>query len=178
MSGGMQVPRVVLLFGSEVESEKTAALASESSQLALLLAHATGRVDVSVISLGHSRTITGTAEHVRLDESGLSITDRVLATVGAFSVRRWCASFPLGRLFNTLGPVDQGRVFWRTVRNNSSAMRLLKSATVVIATDAATTKTAWLAVHRRWVDDAFYDQRTASVGISWQLPATDNYSHG
>ena len=49
-------------------------------------------------------------------------------------------------------------------------MRLLRAADVVIAADPAGVKTAWLAVHRRWVGEALYDHRSASVGTSWQLP--------
>ena len=163
--------QIVLLFGSEVDAERPASLASESSQLTLLLKGATGPVEFSVISLGLSREIEGTSEHIRLDESGRSFLDRLLAAVGAFALRTRFAAFPLGRLLNSLGPVDQNRVFWRAVKRHPGAMQLLKSVNVAIATDLAATKTAWLAVHRRWVDDAFYDHRSASVGISWQLPS-------
>lgn len=161
--------RIVLLFGSGIDAERSAALTSESSQLTLLLRSATGPVEVSVISLGLSRTIGGTSEHIRLDDSEQSFTDRLLTAFGAIALRTRFASFPLGRLLNSLGPVDQGRVFWRTVKRHPEAMRLLKSANCAIATDLAATKTAWLAANRGWVDEAYYDRRSASVEISLQL---------
>jgi len=165
--------RVVLLFGSGSDSENSVALASESSRLVSLLEEATGPIDVRVISLGLSRLIAGTSEHVRLDESGRSRTDNLLTAVGAFALRKRLAAFPIGRLLNSIGPVDQGRVFSRTVRRNSDAMRLLRSADVVIAADLIATKVAWLAVHRGWVDNAYFDRRSASVGIGWQLPSAE-----
>jgi len=168
--------RVVLLFGSGGNTTESTALASESSRLASLLDTATGPVEVSVISLGLSRTITGLAEHIRLDESGRSTADGLLTAVGAFALRTFLASYPAGRLLNSLGPVDPSRVFWRAVKRQPAAMRCLASADVVIATDAATTKTAWLAVHRGWVDDAYLDHRSASVGLGWQLPAVEKPS--
>jgi FAD/FMN-containing dehydrogenase len=165
--------RIVLLFGSGIDAERSTALASEDSQLAVILRSATEPVDVSVISLGLSRMIAGTSEHLRLDGSGRSPTDRLLAAVGASAVKARFSAFPLGRLLNSLGPVDPGRIFWRTVRRNPDAMRLLRDADIAIAADLAATKTAWLAVHRGWVGDALYDHRSASVGISLRLPSVD-----
>jgi len=169
----MITQRIVLLFGSGSDAETSAALASESSQLAVLLQGATGPVEVSVISLGLSRKIAGTAEHIRLDDSRSGLADRLLTAVGAFALRRWLATFPLGRLLNSLGPVDPGRVFSRAARRHPEAMQLLHSANVAIATDVPSTKLGWLAVHRGWVDDAFFDHRSASVGVSWQLPSVN-----
>lgn len=169
----MNARRIVLLFGPGADAEKSGALPSESSQLALLLSDTTDPLDVSIISLGQSRTISGTSEHIRLDESGRSVTDRILASAGAFALKSWLAKFPIGRLLNSLGPVDSNRVFWRAVRRHPDAMRLLRSADVAIATDLTATKTAWIAVHRGWVDDAFYDRRSASLGVSWELPEVD-----
>lgn len=162
--------RIVLLFGSGIDSQTSAALSSESSQLAVLLHGATEPVEVGVISLGLSRGIPGASEHIRLDESGRRVTDKVLTFVGAVALKRWFATFPIGRLLNSLGPVDQGRVFSRTVRRHPAAMRLLQSADIAIATDMGATKLGWLAVHRGWVDEAYFDHRSASVGITWQLP--------
>jgi len=169
VSGEAIEQRIVLLFGPGLEAETSTALALESSQLVSLLKGAHGAVDVSVISLGLSRTISGTSEHIRLDGLGRSFTDRLLTAVGAFALEAPLAAFPLGRLLNSLGPVDPNRLFWRAVKGHPDAIRLLKSANIVIATDLAATKTAWLAVRRSWVDDAFYDRHCASVGISWQL---------
>lgn len=163
--------RIVLLFGPGPEAETSTALALESSQLVSLLKGASPAVDVGVISLGLSRTIPGTSGHIRLDGPVSSFTDRALKAVGAYALNKQFATFPIGRLLNSLGPVDPNRVFWRAVKRHPEAMRLLKSANIAVATDLAATKTAWLAVHCGWVDDAFYDRHCASVGISWQLPS-------
>jgi len=173
VSGDAINQRIVLLFGSGLDAERSGALASEASQLASLVKDAIGSVDVSVISLGLSRPIAGTSEHIRLDESRRSFTDRFLTSVGAFSLRTRFATFPIGRLLNSLGPVDPSRVFWRAVRRHPEARRLLERADIAIATDLAATKTAWLAAQRGWVEEALYDHRSASVGISWQLPTAD-----
>lgn len=173
MSSEPTTRRVVLLFGSGNDGAESSALASESSRLASLLESATGPVEVSVVSLGLSRAIAGTTEHIRLDESGRSVTDRLLTAVGAFALKARLAAFPLGRLVNSLGPVDPSRVFWRTVRRHPQAMSLVTSANVVIATDLAATKAAWLAVHRGWVDNAYFDTRSAAVGVGWQLPSAE-----
>lgn len=162
--------RVVLLFGSGSEAERSAALSSESSRLGSVLREAGDEVEVAVVSLGLSRTIPGVSEHLRLDEAPRSRVDRVLGALGALTLRRLLAAFPLGRLLNTLGPVDPGRVFWRAVRRHPGARGLLRSADVVIAADPAAIKTAWLALRRGWTTEAHYDHRSASVGISWQLP--------
>jgi len=165
--------RIVLLFGSGIDADSSAALASESSKLVSLLDGSTGPVDVCVISLGLTRTIAGTSEHIRLDESGPGFTDQILTAVGALALRNQFATFPIGRLLNSFGPVDQGRVFSRMVRRHPDAMRLLRSADLAIATDLPATKMASLAVRRGWVDNAFYDHRSASVGIHWELPSVD-----
>lgn len=139
----------------------------------MLLSDTNGPSVVNVISLSFWRRIPGVSEHIQLDDSDPGIADRLLAMTGVFAIRRWFETFPIGRLLNSLGPVDPSRVFWRKVKRNARALHLLKSANSVIATDLATTKTAWLAVHRNWTNSGFYDHRTASVGISWQLPKAD-----
>ena len=171
MSSETVKPQIVLLFGTGIDTENSTALAAQSSQLVRFLNDASGPVDVSVISLELSRTIAGTSEHIRLDDTDHGFTDRLLTAVGAFALSKAFTTFPIGRLLNSLGPVAQGRVFWRSVKRNPEAMHLLRSADVVIATDLPTTKAAWLAVHRGWVANAHYDHLSASVGINWQLPS-------
>jgi len=178
VSGETISQRIVLVFGSGTDAQSSTALASDSSELALLLKRSTGPLNIGVVSLGISREIAGTSEHIRLDDAGAGLADRLLRAVGAFALSAWFARFPIGRLLNSLGPVDQGRVFWRAVRRQPDAMRLIKAANVVIATDVPATKTAWIAARRGWVTDAFYDHRSASVGIDWQLPASTKAPQG
>ncbi len=172
MSSETPERRIVLLFGLGAEAEKSGALPSEASELSRLLTETSRPTTISIVSLGLSRSIEGAAEHIRLDNSGKSTMDKLLTMIGAYALRAWLARFPLGRLLNSLGPVDQNRVYWRKVRRHPDALALIKSASIAIAADLTSTKTAWLAVHRGWVDEAFYDRGTAALGVSWQLPAS------
>ncbi len=163
--------KVVLLFGSGKSSDEPHALSSESSLLSRLIEEASGDIDISVISMVLPRQVSESIALIRLDESNRSLMDKFLAASGLFALRERLASFPLGRLLNSLGPVDRGRVFWRSVRRSPEALSALKSATAVIAADPAAVKTAWIALHRGWADQAFYDRRSASVSIGGQTLA-------
>lgn len=173
MSASTARTRVLLLFGSGGDADRSAALDSESSVLAQLVTATDEAVHVAVVSRSPSRQIPGVAEHVHLDVPAQGATDRILTRVGAFALSRRLSSSPLGRVLNSLGPVDPSRVFWRAVRKNSRAMTLLKSADTVIAGDLAATKAAWIALHRGWVGNAYYDPRSGAVGLSWHLPVSD-----
>lgn len=100
-----------------------------------------------------------------------AILDRVLRALGAYALRDRLSRSPIGRLLNSLGPVDQGRVFWRAVRNDRGALATLKSADLVVASDLAAAKTAWIAVHRGWVREAIYDH--AARGYLASLDAAE-----
>lgn len=169
MSTAPGVWRVVLVFGPAADGERSGALSSESSELAARLADA-GPTEVGVISLGLKRSIAGAAEHVRLDGAAPSPTDRVFAAIGARTLQTRLARSPLGRLLNSLGPIDPNRVMWRAVRRDPAALQLLASADIVVAVDLSATKTAWVALRRGWASEAIYDHRAASVGLSWHLP--------
>src|SRR5690606_22116171 len=141
-------------------------------ELARLMRDTDPPIRVDAISVGLTRTIPGLTEHVRLDNTTPTALDRILTALGAHAVRRRFAGFPLGRLLNSLGPVDQGRVFWRIVRQTAPAMSALKNADIAIATDLAAAKTAWIAQRRGWVTEAYYDHRSASVGVAFDLPTS------
>ena len=154
---------VTLLIGAEGDAPPVAVLGSESTPYSQLLAGGDGAVEVRVVSLGTVRTVPGADVHVRLDGGGSSRTDRFLRRVGAYALRDRLEGFPIGRLINTLGPLDPSRVFWRTLKRHPEAMGLLRTSDVAIATDLETTKAAWLAVHRGWVGRAFYDRRALAI---------------
>jgi hypothetical protein len=84
-------------------------------------------------------------------------------------VRDRLARSPIGRLLNSLGPVDQGRLFRRAVRSDSEAMAMLRAADVAIAADLAGVATAWTAVRRGWVSEAYYDHRASAIGSAIAL---------
>lgn len=173
MTSRKGVEKVVLLFGHGTSQAPSAALVSESSHLEELLSKRENSLEVSVVSAGVTRSIAGTVEHIRLDSILRTGLDRVFAALGMYALKSRLDAFPLGRLLNSLGPFDQSRVFWRAVKRHPQALRLLEAADTVIAVDLAATKTAWLALHRRWVDRAFYDPRSASVGVDWHVPTGD-----
>lgn len=103
-----------------------------------------------------------------------AVLDRLLAALGAYALRDRLSRFPLGRLLNSLGPVDQGRVFWRAVRRDRDALTTLKSADAVYATDLAAAKTAWIAVHRGWVRSAVYDHAARGYLASLDAASTES----
>jgi hypothetical protein len=162
---------VVLLFGSGGDANESSALTSEQSMLKQAVASDGNRTNVDVVSLGLSRPVEGARRHLELSLGGTSPVDKLLRAVGAFALRKRFAKFPLGRLLNSMGPVDPGRVFWRSVRRNGEALAMLRAADLLIAADLAATKTAWIAANRRWVAEAHYDHRSAaaaSTGIPSQ----------
>src|SRR5690606_23793632 len=110
-----------------------------------------------------NRSFQGTGSHIDLGDQRPGLIDRVLVMLGAYALRQKFATFPLGRLLNSLGPVDQGRVYWRAVRRNNDALALIKASDIAIAADMPAVKTAWLAARRKLVGQAFYDHRAASV---------------
>lgn len=154
---------VVLLVGAEGDAPQGAVLGSEATPLASLLAEHGDALDLVVVSLGTSRAFAGAAAHLRLDDGGLSPLDRLLAAVGAYALHTRFDTFPIGRLLNSLGPVAPSRVFWRTLKRRPNALSALRAADVVIASDLETTKAAWIAVHRGWVESAHYDHRALAI---------------
>lgn len=165
----MSTRRAAVLFGDGMASERPAALGSENSPLASLLG-APEPLEVVVVSLGTSRRIDGAVAHVALGDDDLAPADRIFARLGAFRLRALLGRSPLGRLLNSLGPIDPSRVFWRAVSRHPEALALVRSADVVIAADLAAVKTAWIAMRREGVAEAHYDHRAASLGISFALP--------
>lgn len=155
--------RVVLLVGADGDAPQGSVLGSESTPLAKLIADAGGAIELNIVSLGTSRSFPGAAVHARLDHLPRSRADRLMRTVGAYGLRERFETFPIGRLLNSLGPLAPSRVFWRGLRQQPRAIQLIRACDVAIATDLETTKAAWLAVHRGWVDDAYYDHRALAL---------------
>lgn len=154
---------IVLLVGVGGSQSGLTALPAEGSLLTTLLADADYVTSVSVVFGGTGRTIVGLENSRVVPTPAPALIDRVLGTIGGFALRRRLAMFPLGRLINSLGPLDAGRVFWRSVRRDREALDLIRGADVAIAGDAAAIKTAWLAVRRGLVADAYVDYRAGSI---------------
>lgn len=165
------VVRVVLLVGADGDAPPGGVLESEATPFGTLLSRADTAVEVNVVSAGTSRTFVGATVHVTLNPSNRSLTDRVLRALGGFALSDRLATFPIGRLLNSIGPIAPSRVFWRTLKRNPEAMDLLRTSDVAIAADLETTKAAWLAVRRGWVDAAHYDHRAVSLALTLQAPS-------
>ena len=166
----MTTTSVVLLFGSDVDAGHVSTLASERSRLQSIIEETPGAVEVDLVSFGLDRTFPGIRTHVNLKGRSLGPLDAVLRAMGVFALRRKCATFPLGRLLNSMGPVDPGRVFWRAVRRDKTALDVIRRADIAIAADLPAAKTAWIALHRNLVRQAYYDHRSAAFGEAFSLP--------
>lgn len=152
---------IVVLFGSNLEVTGHTSVRGERSVLSRVIDDA-DEPHVTVISAAARGALHGVECHIDLSGNGPSPQDRILNVFCAQALRDRLGSFPLGRLLNSMGPADQGRVFWRTLRRDPAALSALKSADVVIAGDLPAVKSAWLALNRNWVRNAYYDHRAAS----------------
>lgn len=157
--------RIALFVGADGDTVPAGILESESTPLAKLLSESvdTGGVELTVISLGTSRTFVSAAVHIRLEHAPMSAIDKILKALGAYALRERLDTFPVGRLLNSLGPLAPSRVFWRAMKQHPEALRLLESSDIAIATDLESTKAAWIAVHRGWVDNAYFDHRALTL---------------
>jgi hypothetical protein len=155
--------RILVLVGADGDTPAGGVLGSESTPLATLRDDGDRPAVVTILSARTDRTFTGIDTHLRLDEGDRGPLDMLLASLGAFALRARFDGFPVGRLLNSIGPVAPSRVFWRLVRRSPQAIALLRDADIVIASDLETTKAAWIAARRGWVEDAFYDHRAVAV---------------
>ena len=122
-----------------------------------------GTTDVTALSCGLTPPAPGVLAHIDVAGDPPPALDRVLRLVRIDALYRALSRCPLGRLVNSLGPLDPGRIMWRRVRANRAALDLLHGADVVFAADTAAIKTAWIARRRRWAGAAYFDAQAASL---------------
>ena len=84
---------------------------------------------------------------------------RFLRRLGLEAWVRALAGSPAGRLINSIGPLDPGRVVWRSLRGDREARRLLEGSDLLIAADSTAVMAAWHARRRHWVGEARFDPR-------------------
>lgn len=161
---------IVVVMGAVPSRAGLSGLSGEASGLQQLL-HESDDPNVIVLSLGLDWSVEGLSGQVELGKRPEPLADRVFRALGFYALRNKLSTFPIGRLINSMGPVDQGRVFWRRVRQNADAISALKNADVAVAADLAAVKTCWTSLRRRWVSEAFYDYRAAGLGIAFTIPA-------
>ncbi|MGV8972729.1 MAG: hypothetical protein ACOH10_10440 [Rhodoglobus sp.] len=159
--------RVVLLIGGAPSSSSGATLSGESSYLRTLLKEKNSGIHLSVVSFGFTRDAEGLDRNIELDSRRKPVLDRLLNAIGVRALHRRLSTFPIGRLINSVGPLDQGRVFWRYVRGNADALAALKGADTVVSADLPGVKTAWIAQRRGWTSRAEYDSRASGYGVAF-----------
>ena len=165
--------KVLLLIGGVPNSSAGATLSGETSYLEALINDNAGEIELSVVSLGFARNVAAISQNIAIDGSKLSALDRALAAVGIRTLYTRLATFPIGRLINSIGALDQGKVFWRHIRREPLALQALKNADIVVAADLAAVKTAWIAAKRGWCTHAEYDTRAYGLGLSFAVADPD-----
>lgn len=134
--------RVVAIVGSSSDPDQLFRSAFGDESLEDVLAEASGRaVHVDLVTWSPSSTRPFDL-HIGSGEEQ-PVFDRILARVGAIRLNAFLRRYAAGRLLSSLSPMDQSRVFWRTVRRNPKAMAKLKSADVLLAVDLPAVRVAW-----------------------------------
>lgn len=150
--------RIAILVATGVRG--STALTSETS-FAARAAMQNSDTEFCVVSTG----VTSAPQagiHVALDDAPPSSIDRALRACGVTALAGKLAATPWGRLLNSLGPADRGRVWWRTVRSTAQARDVLRNVDVVIATDIESVKAARHLARRGWAKRALYDPASAT----------------
>ena len=147
--------QVVAIIGSPTDPDQLLRSALGESSLEDELERVSQRhVQVRLVSWSPSEDIPeGVAVGIPDQAPAL---DRLLARAGAPGLQRVLQRYPAGRLLNSLGPLDQSRVFWRAVRESESAVSVLNSADVLLAVDLAGVRTAWKTRRLNPSVDAYY----------------------
>jgi len=125
-----------------------------------------GEVNVrtTIIVAGSPQEDSGFALHAVTPATG--ILDRASQYLGLRALGRLAVRSPIGRLLNSLSPADQSKVFYRAVRADQEAQRLISTATLLIAADAPAARTAWAYVHSGRAKHAVYTLEAARRHLS------------
>ncbi|QYH35605.1 hypothetical protein [Salinibacterium sp. M195] len=166
--------KVLVLIGGVPNSSAGATLSGENSYLKTLLAENSGEIDLSVVSFGFPRDAEALNQSIVLESVNKPLLDRLLNAVGARALYARLATFPIGRLINSLGPLDQGRVYWRHLRRDPAARAALKGSDIIVAADLAAVKSSWIAHKRGWCSRAEYDTRASGLGLAFATPSTND----
>jgi hypothetical protein len=146
---------VVAIIGSPTDPDQLLRSGLGSESLAEALEKASSRdVHVELVSWLPSVDVRECVAVGSLEYR--AAVDRMLGRIGADRLYAFFQKFPAGRLINSLGPLDQSRVFWRAVRKHENAMRSLRSADILLAVDLPAVRTAWQMRRRIRTADAYY----------------------
>lgn len=147
--------RVIAIIGSPTDPDQLLRSGLGSESLAEALEQASLReVDVQLVSWLPSVDVPeGVAVGALEYRAAL---DRTLERIGGNRLHGFFRKFPAGRLINSLGPLDQSRIFWRAVRKHEYAMQSLLSADVLLAVDLPAVRTAWEIRRRSKTAEAYY----------------------
>ncbi len=156
--------RIVLVFGSGFESGHGSSLSNETSRLGSILERPEGVSGIDMLSVGMPVRMLRRGVHLDLTSVSPGWVDAFWRRVGGERLRLLLGGSPLGRLLNSMGPLEAGRVFWRRVRRSAPALEMFRRADIVVAVDSAGVITAARLLRRRWVREAYYDTRSAAIG--------------
>lgn len=147
--------RVVAIVGSSTDPDQLLRTALGGSSLAEELKKASRR-DVTVELLSWSPSLDLPHGVVVGSAVNRPAVDRVLLRAGTPRLHSLLQRFSVGRLLNSLGPLDQSRIFWRAVREHEGALSALRSADVLLAVDLAAVRTAWKTKREHPSIEAYY----------------------
>lgn len=148
--------KVVALVGSATDPDQILRSALADEALSDALATASGRqIELKLVSWLPSSDI---ALSVAVGEAGgrRSAMDRLFSLKPPLRFHSALQKFPAGRLINSLGPLDQSRIFWRTVRKNELASSALSTADVLLAVDLPAVRTAWIMRRKNPSSEAYF----------------------
>lgn len=152
MSSPLQVAAII---GSPTDPDQLFRSALGEDSLQEELAKASGR-DVRLQLVSWSPSERFPQGVVVGPTAGTQAVDRVLTRIGAVRLQGVLQKYPAGRLLNSLGPLDQSRVFWRAIQKREDAMSALRSADVLLAVDLAAVRTAWKTRQNNPSVEAYY----------------------
>lgn len=156
--------RVVMLVSSEIEPTATIAALLGGGSLASMFPEGT-RLDL--ISWTPAQEQATPFDELRaLGGTPPAALDRALHALGVGRLHRLLGRNPIGRLLNSFGPADQGRVFWRRLRRDEVALGRISQADAIIAVDLPAVKAAWHLLRRRRVERAFFGLRAGAEALS------------
>lgn len=135
--------RVGVLVGSNTDPDQVIRSAVGGESLVSALSRASGRTVHTVVITCVPSSDYPEGHVVRRDGHPFSLVERLLGVSILQRIYDALQRFPIGRLINSLGPLDQSRIFWRAVRKDPVVLSALQSCDVLVAADLAAVKTAW-----------------------------------
>lgn len=134
---------VGILIGSATDPDQLIKSTLGDEPLADALSRASGRKISTTVVTWLPSELHPTGYSIASSKMQNSLADRFLNWAMLRRIYNIFQKFPAGRLINSLGPLDQSRIFWRAVRADPAVRSALEHCDVLIAVDLAAVRTAW-----------------------------------